>query len=410
MEFTQCSYLGQHSADGRRFDGLGRYTFANGDVYLGGMKDGQFHGHGVVFFRSPPGGNDGSSGGSPMCTNPASPRPLPPTRGSRGSSDDVEDDALQGFLSPGLSSTMPAARAGESPMAMQDFAALVGSGGGGGGQYRGVWEHGRHMEGHYVFQDGLVYGSSGTADMSAYAQKKRRTLWTYCHGSDRRLWEEYLQNVAPVLPHEALLGGARLLHARKQAMREEGESHSEGPTESSDTTGEGLPMVLPRAFVHARTAPAFAKGQLTSVGDPRVARWVEAAAAAEEREAASRRELQQQQTASSPARSSRRPTDVRSDRGVGADSEASTELVESTIALQFAMAIPTEGLRADGRLDDAEVDEGDARDEVAEEDEATVAALVAAPIAPQPALNLTVCRVLDVEDVNRALVQIAAAP
>ncbi|CAG9573993.1 conserved hypothetical protein [Leishmania major strain Friedlin] len=411
MEFIQCAYLGQHSTDGRRYDGLGRYTFPNGDVYLGGMQDGQFHGHGVVFFRNPP-GSDGGNGGLSARANPAPPRHLPPPEagGDRGSVDDVEDHALQAFLNPDQTSTLSTAGAGESPVAVQDFAALVGSsGGGGGGQYRGVWEHGRHVEGHYVFQDGLVYGSSGTEDMSAYAQRKRGTLWTYCHGSDRRLWQEYLQNVAPVLPHEALLGGARLLHIRKDAVAKK-ESTSESPATSADGTGEGLPMVLPRAFVHARTAPAFAKGQLTSIDDPRVARWAEAAAAADERKAAFHHQQKQGQAGSPPARSSRRPTMVGGGDGVDASSEAPLELIESAIALQFAMAVPTEGLRADGRLEDTEADVCGAKDGVVGEDGAAVAALVTAPAAPQPALNLAVCRVLDVEDVNRALVQIVAAP
>lgn len=413
MEFIHCGYLGQYSTDGRRFDGLGRYTFPNGDVYLGGMQDGQFHGHGVVFFRNPPGSDEGGNGGLSARANTASLRHLPPpqARGDRGSADGVEDHALQAFLNPDQTSTVSTVGAGESLGAAQDFAALVGSsGGGGGGQYRGVWEHGRQVEGHYVFQDGLVYGSSGTEDMSAYAQRKRGTLWTYCHGSDRRLWEEYLQNVAPVLPHEALLGGARLLHIRKDAMAKK-ESTVEAPATSADGTGEGLPMVLPRAFVHARTAPAFAKGQLTSIDDPRVTRWAEAAAAADERQAASHlQQHKQEQAGSPPACSSRRNTVVGDGEDVDASSEAPLELIESAIALQFAMAVPTEGLRADGRLEDTETDVGGAKDGVAEEDGVAVAALVTAPAAPQPALNLAVCRVLDVEDVNRALVQIVAAP
>ncbi|TPP54032.1 hypothetical protein CGC20_16220 [Leishmania donovani] len=382
MEFIQCAYLGQHSTDGRRYDGLGRYTFPNGDVYLGGMQDGQFHGHGVVFFRNTPGSDDGGSGGLPARANVASTRhPLPQARGDKGSVDDVEDRALQAFLNPDQTSTVSTAGAGESPVA-----------------------------GHYVFQDGLVYGSSGTEDMLAYAQRKRGTLWTYCHGSDRRLWEEYLQNVAPVLPHEALLGGARLLHIRKDAMAKK-ESTSESPAASADDTGEGLPMVLPRAFVHARTAPAFAKGQLTSIDDPRVTRWAEAAAAADERKAAFHLQRQKQEQAGSPpARSSRRPTMVGGGESVDARSEAPLELIESAIALQFAMAVPTEGLRADGRLEDTEADVVGAKDEVVGEDGVAAAALVTAPAAPQPALNLAVCRVLDVEDVNRALVQIVAAP
>ncbi|GET88597.1 hypothetical protein, conserved [Leishmania tarentolae] len=413
MEFIQCAYIGQRSTDGRRFEGLGRYTFPNGDVYIGGVRDGQFHGHGVVFFRNPPGCTDGSNSGLSTCANPPPPRhPPPQDRHDSVSANDAEDNVLQAFLSLGQTSPVSTASAGESTVTRQDFAALVGnSGDGGGGQYRGVWEHGRHVEGHYVFQDGLVYGSSSeTEGRAVSAQSTRGTSWTYCHGSDRRLWEEYLQNVAPVLPHEALLGGARLLHARKGAMSKTGSTGGSFST-SAGGTGEGLPMVLPRAFVHARTAPAFAKGQLTSIDDPRVTRWAEAAAAAEERAVASHLQQQKQKQAGSPpARSSRRPTVVGVSEGAEKSLEAPLELIESSIALQLAMAVPTEGLRADGRLDDTEADVGDAKDEAAGEDGIAVEALTTIPAAPHPALNLTVCRVLDVEDVNRVLVQIVAEP
>ncbi|KAK7198566.1 MORN repeat [Novymonas esmeraldas] len=370
MDFVRCSYLGQHSADGRRFDGLGRYTFTNGDVYIGGMQDGRFHGHGVIFFSPPP----------------------PPSSSSGGG--DVD---LQTFLNSTSS----------------DAVSLVAAGGG--GQYRGVWQYGRHVEGQYVFQDGLVYGTSGTADMSAAAQRARSTSWTYCHGSDRRLWEEYLQNVAPVLPHEALLGGAKLLHARKHAMaagQAEGGGGGGGGDASSaaaaaavqdgDGAGEGLPMVLPRAFVLARAAPAFARGQLTSVDDPRVTRW---AAAAEAHELAVRHHHQQQhgQATTSPPASPGRRTTQSGHTSSGA--EASPEVIESTIALQFAMAVPTEGLRADGRLDDDVATDATAAETVAA-DMATARSCA----APPPSLNLAVCRVLDVADVNRSLVQVFPAP
>ncbi|KAG5505484.1 hypothetical protein GH5_03513 [Leishmania sp. Ghana 2012 LV757] len=401
MEFIQCSYLGQHTPDGRRFHGLGRYTFPNGDVYLGGMQDGQFHGNGVVFFRDRLCGSDGGGGGSPARASPASPRPPPPSSG-----DEAEDHTLHALLSPDTPSVVSTATMGGSPVAARDFAAPAGPC----GQYRGVWEHGRHVSGYYVFEDGLVYGSDAKTDTSDDLQKGCRASWTYCHGSDRRLWEEYLQNVAPVLPHEALLGGARLLHARKEASAKKDEHDSEAPATNADGTGEGLPMVLPRAFVHARTAPAFAKGQLTGIDDPRVTRWAESAAAAEERQGALRLQPRQQQVASPPSLPGCHPTIAGSSGDVDAEWGAPPELIESTVVLQFAMAVPTEGLRADGRLDDEEADMVVATDEVAEEGAVAAAALVTTPAAPQPALNLAVCRVVDVEDVNRTLVQIVAAP
>ncbi|KAG5479279.1 hypothetical protein LSCM4_01871 [Leishmania orientalis] len=406
MEFIHCSYLGQHTADGRRFHGLGRYTFPNGDVYLGGMQDGQFHGNGVVFFRDRLCGSDGGGGGSPARASPASPRPPPPSSG-----DEAEDHTLHALLSPDTPSVVSTATMGGSPVAARDFAAPAGSSSCcGSGQYRGVWEHGRHVSGYYVFEDGLVYGSDAKTDTSDDLQKGCRASWTYCHGSDRRLWEEYLQNVAPVLPHEALLGGARLLHARKEASAKKDEHDSGAPATNADGTGEGLPMVLPRAFVHARTAPAFAKGQLTGIDDPRVTRWAESAAAAEERQGALRLQPRQQQVASPPSLPGCHPTIAGSSGDVDAEWGAPPELIESTVVLQFAMAVPTEGLRADGRLDDEEADMVVATDEVAEEGAVAAAALVTTPAAPQPALNLAVCRVVDVEDVNRTLVQIVAAP
>jgi hypothetical protein len=33
-------------------DGTGKYTFANGDTYLGSFKDGKFHGHGEYRFTN----------------------------------------------------------------------------------------------------------------------------------------------------------------------------------------------------------------------------------------------------------------------------------------------------------------------------------------------------------------------
>ncbi|KAI9192974.1 uncharacterized protein BJ171DRAFT_432647 [Polychytrium aggregatum] len=34
-----------------RIEGAGRYTFPDGNVYIGDFKDGQFHGHGTIHFK-----------------------------------------------------------------------------------------------------------------------------------------------------------------------------------------------------------------------------------------------------------------------------------------------------------------------------------------------------------------------
>ncbi|KPA85773.1 hypothetical protein ABB37_00127 [Leptomonas pyrrhocoris] len=342
MDFIPCSYIGQTTADGRRFDGLGRYTFANGDVYVGGMLDGQFHGQGVIFFRSTAYAGKFASaananGGLTSASAPAN------EQGQKASA----EEGLKGFLNQTDTAASPATPESWS------------------GQYRGVWEHGRHVEGQYVFQDGLVFGNEG-----GDARRFSSAAWTYCHGSDRRLWEEYLENVAPVLPHEALLGGAKLLHERKHAAA----SSADGAPIAEE--GEGLPLVLPNAFVQARAAPAFAAGQLSSVNDPRLARWNVAAAMTHEA-AKTQKTVPTLSTSESAA--------------------ASPEMVESTIALQLAVAQSTAGLRARDPFKD-----GGATRDVHSAGEANGAL--------PPKLNLSVCRVKDVEDVNRELVQVVPAP
>lgn len=338
MDFVHCSYAGQRTTDGRRFDGVGRYTFANGDVYVGGMQDGQFHGQGVLFFR----------------TMTDEVHDAPPTAPAASETASGSDDALKAFLNQ----SAPTAAAAAAPS--EDAGSAGWS-----GQYRGVWEHGRHVAGQYVFQDGLVYGNEHT-DHRHFAS----ALWNYCHGSDRRLWAEYLENVAPVLPHEALLGGAKVLHQRKQATAGEAAAAAAAANNTGAEVGEGLPMVLPNAFVQARAAPAFASGQLVGVQDPRVVRWTAAAAI----------------TPSSTAAES---------------VEMSPEMIESTIALQLALSNSTEEVRANEHGKGAHTRSSVA---VPEQESANVDGG-----APRK-LNLTVCRVKDVEDVNRVLVPVSPAP
>ncbi|KPI89409.1 hypothetical protein ABL78_1445 [Leptomonas seymouri] len=346
MDFIPCSYIGQCTADGRRFDGLGRFTFTNGDVYVGGMQDGQFHGQGVIFFRGIASTSKDSSavGRSRATTSPSVSADHPGSNESAG-------EELRAFLNPTESASFTSNDSWR-------------------GQYRGVWEYGRHIEGKYVFQDGLVHGNEMT-DPKEFSS----SAWTYCHGSDRRLWEEYLENVAPVLPHEALLGGARLLRERKRAVATAKVEGSDAAHASEETEGEGLPLVLPNAFVQARKAPAFAAGQLLSVNDPRVTRWT-AAAVAEEA-------AKKQKTATS--------------FGNGQSGASSSEMIESTIELQLAVSLSTKGSHAPDNLNG---------DEAVNDMQ-----VVGEPQNAAPAkLNLSVCRVKDVEDVSRALLLVVPAP
>lgn len=351
MDSVACSYVGGRTADGRRFDGLGRYTFANGDVYIGGMQDGQLHGKGVIFFRRSTlstcsdshakTGIKGSSGISAAAADA-----LHQARTGNGA--DRGDDGLRAFLNPSAS-------------VLSADSEEVWS-----GQYRGVWEHGRHVKGQYVFDDGLVYGNDEADALHHISQQQQQlhfpsTAWSYCDGADRRLWAEYLENVAPVLPHEALLGGAKVLQERKHALA----AATTARTSAASEEGEGLPLVLPNAFVQARTAPAFAAGQLVSVHDPRVTRWTAAAMAADEV--------------------------TRQD-----DASTSPEMIESTVALQLAVSHSTTNARTQEHADEGEAE--------TEKEPAGVAGAAA-----HAKLNLSVCRVKDVEDVNRALVKVIVA-
>jgi hypothetical protein len=54
----------------------------------------------------------------------------------------------------------------------------------GSGQYRGVWHNGKNISGEFSFADGLQYNEDPTQ-------------WTHCTLDDRRMWQEYLEFVAP---------------------------------------------------------------------------------------------------------------------------------------------------------------------------------------------------------------------
>ena len=57
MDLFGDSYKGQRKGEhSQRLDGNGRYIFKNGDVFIGSLVDGQFHGKGVILFSGSVGG------------------------------------------------------------------------------------------------------------------------------------------------------------------------------------------------------------------------------------------------------------------------------------------------------------------------------------------------------------------
>eukprot|EP00906_Rhabdomonas_costata_P032593 RCo045912 len=54
MFYTKCSYLGEKMNG--RMEGRGKFTFANGNRYIGFFKDGVFHGQGTIYFTAENGG------------------------------------------------------------------------------------------------------------------------------------------------------------------------------------------------------------------------------------------------------------------------------------------------------------------------------------------------------------------
>lgn len=51
MEHFGAKYEGPRVGRSHRLEGNGTYTFENGDHYIGGFKDGMFHGKGILYFK-----------------------------------------------------------------------------------------------------------------------------------------------------------------------------------------------------------------------------------------------------------------------------------------------------------------------------------------------------------------------
>ena len=114
---TLASYEG--STEAGRMEGEGVYTYADGTKYVGQFKNGAFHGEG-------------------QCT--------PSTRPARRRGGTLLDH-----------------HTGEGKLIFAN------------GEFRGIFNNGKHVDGQFVFSDGLVYVEDD---------------WKYCTSADRRLHSE----------------------------------------------------------------------------------------------------------------------------------------------------------------------------------------------------------------------------
>ena len=113
---TLAAYEG--STDAGRMEGEGIYTYEDGTKYVGQFKNGAFHGEG-------------------LCGNHSTPNAI--------------DDSLLDL------------RTGEGKLIFAN------------GEFRGIFNNGKHVDGQFVFSDGLVYVEDD---------------WKYCTSADRRLHSE----------------------------------------------------------------------------------------------------------------------------------------------------------------------------------------------------------------------------
>lgn len=264
MQFVGTAYEGQTTADGKRFHGLGCFTFSNGTCYVGGMLDGVFHGFGILFFKRqqkvPPPTKPGVASTNTDATTPAA---------------ETENEArlkataeFVDFFNRGRAAAEP-----------QGMSVTVGAVTGSveleeeeednwGGQYRGVWDHGNHVHGCYVFRDGLVYGGKARKNDSpaeAAAAEAACEAWPYCQCRDHRLWAEHLRNITPVVPYESPLGGTALQEACRlycEFLGSDSKVNKKGGFHWGD-----MPMLVPGSCEEEMIPSSFADGRPRGGGD-----------------------------------------------------------------------------------------------------------------------------------------------
>lgn len=290
MQFIGSDYLGLTTSDGKRFDGLGQFTFPNGDRYIGGILDGLFHGHGILFFRKRREGEEGAKtpGGGGAA---AADRRATVARADEALAEEAElMDFLDRCRKPrlwGETSTTETAAPDVGEGEEEGNAAADDEDNDDNrsskaeewsGQFRGVWEHGHNISGSYLFFDGLVYSSethpSGQADRErkkkAAASSGGDNVWPYCECNDRRVWSEHLRNITPVLPYESPLGGIALQEALVAAKKS---SLAANPTRSqaAQRLWPEVPILVPSSPDNDLAPSVFAHGQPKSGAD--AGRW-----------------------------------------------------------------------------------------------------------------------------------------
>ncbi|KAG8341321.1 putative MORN repeat [Trypanosoma vivax] len=219
MFYTGCGYRGERTADDKRFDGQGVYTFANGDTYVGAFKDGCMHGHGTLFFTEERGGGHYVG----VWEN-----------GRNVSGAFVFADGL-----------------------------VYGSGGGGGGRQTAAAASGtgaskpavKFLVDSSTTGDSISGSPSEESSEGAHEVSNLARGWLYCREGDRRLWAEHLREVMPVLPLQALLGGERLPQSSRWAS---------------------TLVVAPCVAAEAKTPATFAQGQPRTLSDIPLEFWTDA--------------------------------------------------------------------------------------------------------------------------------------
>lgn len=239
MNFIGSKYQGQKTTDYKRFHGLGQYTFPNGDRYVGGFYDGCFHGYGVIFYRL----REEKKQNISLTTS---------TQSSKEESKDEiakEIENLQMFLQKSEKEREPLHPPEDKE---EDESSIVWQ-----GQYRGIWEHGHNVTGCYVFADGLVYGGramKNDSEEEVAAAAAACAAWPYCQCSDHRLWAEHLRNITPVLPYEAVFGGAQLQESYREAVA------AANPSAKQMFWCE-MPILVPSSCEQEMIPSSFAGGQ-----------------------------------------------------------------------------------------------------------------------------------------------------